>query len=71
MTFAAFMLACWVGVGCTPLQDTRGPYETEAACQERLAEMARDLTAVSIQAGHLPPVIQDARCVPVEIGEMT
>ena len=69
--FAAMLLACWIGGPCLALDDRRGPYETEAACQERLAEMARDLTAVSIQAGHLPPVIRDARCVPVEIGEMT
>ena len=68
--WAAMLIACFVGGPCVALDDRRGPYETEAACQSRLAEMAHDLTAIAIQAGHLPPVIRDARCVVVEIGEM-
>lgn len=48
--FEAAAVVCLIGVGelpvCISLKDERGPYKTEAKCEERLAELSEVLPTI-------------------------
>lgn len=48
--FMAAAVVCWIGTGevpvCLSLKDDRGPYKTEAECEDRLAEIFEVLPTI-------------------------
>jgi len=47
--FEAWLIICniYIPTACIELQDTRGPYLTEALCENRIEEMRKDVVELN------------------------
>ena len=62
--FTAIILACHVANAdmCMTITDNRGPYETEARCEERIDEIIHDLIGLWMTY-RVPMVFKMTSCV--------